>query len=286
MAHFAGGVPVVEAYAYGRAFSRVDVRLGPRGPELVVHPPHEICREGQTFAECTPGEYAGVPVTRDLDVAGVIAPALERAQKKRDEPLGVSVAAPIRESFSEPSALGNLFADLLREAVPGADAAIMNGGGVRAPFPAGPLTYGALHEAMPFDNTLAVVRLTGRELAAVLAGHLASDRHGILSISGIHASARCDGQSVAIELRRQDGSPIADGDEISVVVSDYLATGGDELFAPARLSPGRVKLLPELLRDALARRLSARGGSLDGSSFLDPARPRLALPGKRPVRCP
>lgn len=286
MAHFVGGVPVVEAYAYGRAFSRIDVQFGPRGPELAVHPPHDLCPEGQSFADCTPGEYAGAPVARDLGVARVIAPALQRAEKKRDQPLGVQVVAPITESFSEPSALGNLFADLLRESVPGADAAIMNGGGVRAPFPAGPLTYGALHEAMPFDNTLAVVRLTGRELAAVLAAHLSSDRHGILSISGVGARARCDGDHLAIELRRPDGSAIADSDELAIVVSDYLATGGDELFAPARLSPDRVKLLPELLRDALAKRLSARGGSLDGTSFLDPEHPRLAFPGKRPVRCP
>jgi 2',3'-cyclic-nucleotide 2'-phosphodiesterase (5'-nucleotidase family) len=283
MAHFLSGVPVVQAYAYGRAFSRVDFDLGGPRPKPTIHPPRELCASAGSFADCEPGDYSG-PVEREDRVAAVIAPALARARERRSRLLGVRVAAPMTESYASPSPLGNLFADLLREAAPGADVGLMNGGGLRAPLPSGELSYGALYEAMPFDNQLAIVRLTGAELARVLGQHLASAAHGILSVSGLSVTAACRAGELTVTLRRPNGARVRDDEQLRIATSDYLALGGDELFAPVALSPERIEVRPELAREAFARVLSARGGMLDPSSPAL-ATARLSLPGPRPIAC-
>ena len=284
MAHFVSGAPVLEAYANGVAFSRVDVRLDDP-PRLQVHAPHFLCGDRDaSFASCNPGAYAEKPVRADQRIAAIVAPALERAEERRRAPVGMALASSIDEAFNRESELGNLFADLLREAAPNADVGLMNGGGLRAALPAGPLVYGSLYEAMPFDNFVVVLELPAAELRKLLAKHLASQKHGILSVAGIRVRAQCKAGELEVALARDDGQPIADDERLRIATSDYLATGGDELFSLPR---ERISFTRELLRDAFARRLAARGGMLDPEKppLVDPARPRIALPGPRPVRC-
>jgi 5'-nucleotidase len=181
--------------------------------------------------------------------------------------------------------LGNLFADLMREATSGAAVAITNGGGLRADLPQGPLTYGALFEAMPFDNRLVRVSLTGRELKRVFVSHF-SQGGSIVSVSGVRVRVLCDSGGLSVSLTRERGRPILDDDPLTVVTSDFLATGGDRLFEP--VAPLRVISRPEgdpLMRDAMAERLRSRGGSLRQDQLLDPKAPRLAYEGRRPIRC-
>ena len=55
---------------------------------------------------------------------------------------------------------------------PRADVALLNAGGVRANIGAGPITYGELYEAFPFDNQFAMVRMTVAQLRAMVAANL------------------------------------------------------------------------------------------------------------------
>ena len=73
---------------------------------------------------------------------------------------------------SSESPLGNLFVDAIRDAFPGADAAVNNNGrgGLRADLSPGPLTYGALYDVFPFDNRL--VELITRRKDEILRGIL------------------------------------------------------------------------------------------------------------------
>ena len=86
--------------------------------------------------------------------------------------LGVTIARPIAPAYAAESALGNLFADLMRAARPKADVALITGGSLRAELPAGPLTYGQLHEALPFDDRFVTIPTTGADLAATVARNL------------------------------------------------------------------------------------------------------------------
>jgi len=284
VAHRVAGIPIVEAFANGHDFSRIDLtidRASGRALDAHIFPPHRICAPER----CAEESYEGAPVVADPAVAAAIAPALEAARAQRQERLGPMLPAPIKRAQKTESPLGNLFADLMRAARPGADVALTNGGGLRTDLPAGPLTYGQLFEALPFDNRFATIPTTGAELADVIAGNLRRD-NGIVSLSGVRAEARCKDGALAVTLFRSDGRPIAPKARLTLLTSDFLATGGDGLFSEELKAHAKLDDGPPI-RDAMADLLRARKTPLgpDDRALFDPAHPRLAYPGPRPVKC-
>ena len=282
IAHRVAGIPIIEAFAEGRAFGRVDFTLDRRSGRLLgtrIFAPQAICKRDRCAAE----SYEGAPVTPDAAADAAIAPALAAARDKHQELVGVIVEARIPRAYGTESALGNLFADLMRAATPGADVALTNGGGLRADLPAGPLRYGDLYEAMPFDNTLATVPITGAELAALVARNLRG-AGGILSLSGVRVTAHCAGGSLHVTLSREDGRPVSPTDRLTLVTSDFLATGGDTLGPEVSR---RARIGDRLIRDAMADVLRTRRAPLRPDELHDPARSRVRLtyPTPRPVRC-
>jgi len=290
VAQIVNGIPIVEAYARGRAFSRIDLRLDGathRVLERKVFPPHELCPKLTEGGPCTLTDYEGQPTREDLEIAQAIEPALAKAEHFREAPIGCTVSEAMSCEHGIESALGNLFADLLRESVTGADVAILNGGSLRADLPAGQLSYGQLFEAMPFDNLVAKIRVTGAELKTVILTHLQHDAHGLISLSGIRVNARCGKSGVELKLTRENGKPVLDRETLLIATSDYLATGGDGLFAPLSLSPQRIELdTGGTFRDALATSLRRHPHlSPHDKAIFDPARPRLDLSSPRPLIC-
>jgi 2',3'-cyclic-nucleotide 2'-phosphodiesterase (5'-nucleotidase family) len=292
IAHRIAGIAIIESFAEGRSFGRIDLTVDGAAGRAVdarvvarILPPHPICA---TSDACAAEVYEGAPVLPDEAVAAAIAPDLERARARRDQTLGVTVASPVTREYRRESALGNLFADLMRAAHPEADVAITNGGGLRADLPAGALTYGALFRANPFDNRFAVLRLSGGELEQVLRTNLGRGG-GIVSVSGVRVEARCEGKGrLTLILQREPGArPIRPSDQLTIVTSDFLATGGDGLFSEEVKRRARLDDDAPPIRDAMAAVLTARGGTLDGADLrlADPSHPRLAYPGDRPVRC-
>ncbi len=311
IAHEVSGVAVVESYSKLRAFSRVDLRLqaAPASEhggdatraashqvvERRIFPPQALCDDASDALEtCTGTQYAGRPLTPDPAMQALIAPALERAREARERAIGVTLSAPAERAYDEPSALGDLFADLTLAAgrrgkagKQGADVAVANGGGLRADLPAGQLSYGALFSAMPFDNRLGYVRLTGAQLSLVLAAHLGREQGGVLSLAGLRAQATCKAGKLTVTLTRPNGAAVKGTETLWLVTSDYLATGGDGLLSPLELAEDAVQLAPgALLRDRFAEELAALGarGPLD-PSLKAGAAPRLDGADRRPVRC-
>ena len=288
VAHFVNGIAIVEAYAYGRAFARADLIVDPRTRRVQqVRPfrPHPLC-PGPSSDACAPGSYYGLEVQLDAFVESAMQFAFERVADVSARKLGVTIETPILRAHKRESALGNLFVDLMREAVPNADAAIGNGGSLRTDLPAGELTYGALYRAMPFDNRLVTLKVSGAELRRVFERHLANDLHGIASISGLRIEARCAGSRLELALVRPNGRGVADNEELTLVTSDYLATGGDGLLSGI-VPRERMTSVDLLVRDALAagleRRNRVRG---DDPGTYDLRTPRLLLPAwKRPIAC-
>jgi len=284
VAHRVAGIPIVEAFANGHDFSRIDLtidRASGRALDAHIFAPHRICAPER----CAQESYEGAPVVADPAVAAAIAPALEAARAQREEQLGPVLPAPIKRAQKTESPLGNLFADLMRAARPGADVALTNGGSLRTDLPAGPLTYGQLFEALPFDNRFATVSVGAGELAEMIARNLGRD-NGILSLSGLRAEARCAGGELSVKLTRTDGRPIPPGTHLRLVTSDFLATGGDGLLSDELQRRTTLDEGPPI-RDAMAD-LLRHGRALprgDDRALYDPARPRLTYPGPRPVRC-
>lgn len=286
LAHTVNGIAIIESYARGVAFGRVDLRVGKGGKVEIVelHSPQLLCSEGKG-PDCKVADYEGKPVQSDAEIRVVALQAEKNAEATRARQLGTEILSPLLRSRSEASALGNLFVDLMLAAMPTADVAINNGGSLRADIPAGPLRYGDLFEAMPFDNHFALVTLRGETLRKLLAENLTSE-HGILSIAGMRATAECVAGQLVVKLRRDDGSEIKDQDLLKLATSDFLASGGDGLLGSEGLKPEKIELDGgPLIRDAMAARLSSIAKIELTAALFDPKNLRIKLPGPRPLRC-
>jgi 5'-nucleotidase len=269
------------------AFGRVDVVVRPDTGEVVgrqIHAPRFLCQSlTEPFETCAAGEYEGAPVARVDAITEVITPFLDQAREVEARDLGVRVEGDFPHVTDAESALGNLLADLIRSTVDGADVGLMNGGGIRDGIDEGALTYGELHAVFPFDNWLATARITGAELAAMVRRTLGSNR-SVDSYSGIRVRATCRGAELQIELRRDNGRRIRDDEELLIVASDFLVTGGNDVLAAA-WRDGRATMSDGLLmRDELAERL-AELGRVRATARFDPRRPRLSFEGERAVDC-
>lgn len=199
--------------------------------------------------------FEGRPILRDEKVAQVMAPFLRKVADKRSERLGITLAAPFHRGSKSEAELGNLVADALRQSVPGADFALMNPGGLRADLVGPELTYGELFEALPFDNLLATLKVTGAELGNLV--RAAFDAGQVLQVSGLKvviegrrseppASAGFSDWNLAVT--RSDGTPLGPDATYTVVLNDFLAAGGDGL-APvtSKLSPDRIHVFYDRL---------------------------------------
>jgi 2',3'-cyclic-nucleotide 2'-phosphodiesterase (5'-nucleotidase family) len=302
------GIPIIQSYANGRAFGRVDLTLAlaadrKHGRVTAAHldPPREIC-PGTAVAKCAPGDYEGAPVTADETIVELNRPSLSLARRKGDERLGVEVPRPLPHRRGEETALGNLLADLMLAARPGNHAgsaeparakarepasgsaaiplAMLNGGGMRAGLPPGPLTYGGLYETFPFDNAFASLRLSAGKFRALLARSFAH-AGSLVALSGVRALGRCQHDRLDVILTRESGTPIPDEEILSITTTDYLATGGDGFFAGTDINAE----IGVPMRDAMADVLRARGGTLDPDRLFDPKNRRIDLPSPLPVKC-
>jgi 2',3'-cyclic-nucleotide 2'-phosphodiesterase (5'-nucleotidase family) len=278
------GIPIIQSYCNGRAFGRVDLTVERASGKVVsshLDAPREICPASKPET-CKPGEYLGRAVQKDAALATLIGPAFAAAQKKAEEKLGLEVRATLPHNRARETALGNLLADLMRAARPGADVAMINGGGMRAGLPPGPLTFGHLYETFPFDNAFATMSISAGEFRRLLARSLARSP-SLVSLSGVRVQARCKQQQLEAELVRADGTPLPDQTILKLVTTDFLATGGDGFFADTNLESE----IGPTIRDEIAEALRKRGGTLDPDdlSLFDPARPRFDLPGPIPLRC-
>jgi 5'-nucleotidase len=137
------------------------------------------------------------------------------------------------------SALGQVIADAQLAATrdAGAQVALMNPGGIRAPLqmPAdGMVRYENLFSVQPFYNNLVTLTLTGAQLLQVLeqqwqgqpgpAGRVLQVSRGF---SYIWDAGRPPGQRVLADSLKLDGKALSAADTVRVTVNSFLATGGD-----------------------------------------------------------
>lgn len=126
--------------------------------------------------------------------------------------------------------LGDLIADIMRQ-MSGADAAIINGGGIRTSIHRGPIRVKDVYSVLPFDNYVVAVKLTGARLRQALEHGVSAVEQGegrFPQVSGIafsfdpSAPAGSRVREIAVE-----GRPLDAGREYSVATNDFLAAGGD-----------------------------------------------------------
>jgi 2',3'-cyclic-nucleotide 2'-phosphodiesterase (5'-nucleotidase family) len=140
------------------------------------------------------------------------------------------------------AAIGNLFADAMRINMR-ADAAILNGGGIRAGKtyePGTRISQGDVLAELPFNNRVVVVEMPGAELRRAIENGLSllprpSGRFPQVSGMAVEFElARAPGSRVT--AMRVGGAPLDEAKTYRVAILDYLARGGDDytMFAAAR----------------------------------------------------
>jgi 5'-nucleotidase / UDP-sugar diphosphatase len=146
--------------------------------------------------------------------------------------------------------MGNLVADamLARTADMGMTIAIQNGGGLRASIGAGTATVGDVLTVLPFQNTIATMRLSGADIVASLEAAVSGIEEGagkFPQVSGLRYSfdksvAPNEGRIQSVEVM-QDGEWVAidEGEIYGVVTNDFMRKGGDgyAIFASNAIDP-------------------------------------------------
>jgi 5'-nucleotidase len=285
LAHQVDGIGIIEPSSHGQALGRVDVVFDRRTRSVAriqLFPPRQVCAQQDpatgncvpTTASAVPTRYEGRAVTPDPLIVQAMAPALQRVHELQATTLGASLDAPIRRDGDLGSPLGNLFADALREAVPGADVAVINNTtrGLRADLPEGAITFGQLYDVFPFDNRVVRITLSGAELGRWLAGEISQGRRGALGISGVSVRASCLANGIHVDLLRAMAHPILDEDRLLVVtIGSPTLSGSLASAAPGGVGPtDNAPVVREVVEDWLRR-----PGHLARGQLADVSRQRL-----------
>jgi 5'-nucleotidase len=220
-------VRIVQAGAHGRWLGRLDLDLAPDG---------RIAHHGGEVREIGPDLPEDPAVAAIL--AGYAAPLAElRARAVGPVPLLLSN----EECRRAECALGNMVAEALLAATPQAEAALVNGGGLRASLLPGAASWGDVLAVLPFGNTLAALDLRGADLRAALEIGLSRAEQnggGFPQVAGLRLTWRPDapaGQRIrALEIRQGDAFRPVEPDRVyHLVTHNFLRQGGDG-YAPLR----------------------------------------------------
>ncbi|MCJ8165192.1 5'-nucleotidase C-terminal domain-containing protein [Pontibacter sp. E15-1] len=204
-----------------------------------------------------------VPVARaippDPHLEAKIIPYREQVTAKMEEIVGHAPVALGKADYQSP--LGNFVVDLMLEESRSLysgpiDMATTTNGGLRVPIPLGAVKVGTIFELMPFENELVVLTLKGstvQEFFDQAAGvGYAPIANATYTVQG--------GKATAIKI---GGEPFDPARNYTLVTSDYLAGGGDNLgvFRQA-LKTEKVGIM---MRDAILqhiRKLTAQGRAI------------------------
>ncbi|MTD30812.1 bifunctional metallophosphatase/5'-nucleotidase [Planomicrobium sp. YIM 101495] len=213
------------------------------------------------------GELIGTgDLEADAEALEVLAPFKEKVDAIQTE----EIEATATEALTNPrasdeggdgssvraneTALGNIITDgMLAKAKEYNDSVVMafqNGGGIRAPIDAGPITVGEVITVLPFGNTLATMDLTGADLFAAFEHSVSqapNESGGFLHVAG--AKVTYDSSQPAGERVVSIAYEAADGEFVEIELEEtytiatnaFTAKGGDgyDMFATA-YAEGRV----------------------------------------------
>lgn len=274
MAHFINGVPSIQSSSFGVAFGMIDLWFDKKANRIdtsrtSISKPIPLCRKvfrdtkdcrKETDAALVDATFLGEKVRPSIAVAEALKPAFRIVEKRKMEPLGPVLKTKLTRDRMRESKLGDLITDIMRADVAGVRVAATNSGGIRQDIDAGPVTYGEVFTALPFENRIVVMDLTGEELLAFLTQGM-SGEHGILQVSGVRLEAitpgvaPCSGQPRILKLMFDDGTPVVPEGRYLVATNDFVATGGDGFKKVLdEVDPDRINVRNDLppLREVVA----------------------------------
>jgi 5'-nucleotidase len=254
---------VTQAFSASTAYAQIDLELDPGTRDVVS----KTAVVPTTWGDVGPG------LTPDPTVAALVAAADARVAPLVTRQVGVALTALTRTATpAGEHALGDLIADAQRAAVPGAVAAFMNPGGVRADLDAGPILWGELFTIQPFGNSMVGLTLTGAQVKTLLEQQWAGQTSPkILQVSGLTYSwsaSAAPGSKVSNVVIGTAALDLAAS--YRVAVNNFLAGGGDNFVV---LKSGLDQVGGAIDLDALV----AYVGAQPGGQVVAPVSNRITL---------
>ncbi len=313
--HWIHGVPVIQAGSRAGAFNLVYLPYDTTRHELArdrirIEGPVPVCpKVFENQKDCngdrpapkngrgslvTPA-FHGHKISPDAETETLLEPVFAEAAKHKFREIATAVR-PITHTRTAESEMGNLVADAVRDSV-NADVAVINAGGIRANFNAGPITYEDLFRTLPFDNYVVAMQVTGAELKKIV--RVAENgARGVFPTSGLkirmvdldrdaksddlNGSGKIEPWEVnrILDLRLADGSKIHDNKMYRLATIDFMVAGGDDMYWVMKQVPYERAhaAIGGTLRDTVENYI-ARLGRLNTSEkpLIDVANPRVEL---------
>ena len=183
------------------------------------------CQPSYTYVYKTDQSATGVPLTLHPDETAdaLIAPYKLVLDSQMSAVIGEASMDLPRDLDTTESRLGNFCADLMLEQISKktkVDLAAVTLGGLRVPIGKGPISVGLVFELMPFENELVIVEVKGVAVKEIFERILGKKN---ISLANAVPTFR-RGQFVSAKIGGED---FDENKTYRVVVSDYLASGGD-----------------------------------------------------------
>ena len=292
--------------------------MEPQGAVITGDTPVVYAEEGKTLVTSTGTKLAnvgavvlseesvfarGIPL-ESVALEGVkeVADRAAAIQKQIDDDYGATFAktevllngekAP--GNRTEETNLGDLITDALvwgaEKNGESVDAAVTNGGGIRAPIAEGDITKKDVNTVLPFGNTLSIVKVTGAELLEALEASTFSTPEaigGFPQVSGIAFTVDTAKEFKAgdlypgstyhkpasiqrVTITSVGGKDFDEKATYSIATNDFMAAGGDTYYAFASAKTNYDLGLPmdEVLMDYIKEELK---GVVTKEAYGEPA---------------
>lgn len=215
---FRGKVLITQARSYGAAFAEIDLTVDLASGDIV-----------RKKASIVDAVHDGIKPAGDVEA---MVKSYEDAAAGRINRVVGELGADMPTDRGPNSRLGALIADAQRESVK-ADVAFMNPGGVRAGLTKGNVTWGQAFTCQPFNNQIAVLRMTGAQIKTALEQQWGPGSGGEVRATILYPSGLTyefdDAQPYGSRARNITigGAPISETQVYTVAMNSFLAGGGD-----------------------------------------------------------
>jgi 5'-nucleotidase len=297
--HWVNGVPVIQGASSGKFINVISLSYDWTQKRVIpslstIEGPIPVCEKvfknrgdcsGDVIdpnrGELVQATFHGEPVVPDADVARLLDPTIQKTAATKAKVIG-RAAKGLDDRRSGESELGNLVSDAIRAAAH-SDIAIINSGGIRAPWDSGEITYGDVYRSLPFDNYLMVLKMNGRQVKQLL--NIVEDgSKGISPVSGLKIEMVSLGKPAPptgriLNVWLSDGTPIDDSKSYTVATLDFLVSGGDNWskFMPSLTADAVIQKSGPMERDSVVSYLKKIKGPINSAKhpLIGPKNPRF-----------
>ncbi len=215
---------IVQAAAYSKYLGRLDVTFDAKG--------NVTAYEGEPI-------LLDASIPEDKTIRNEIDKLDAPIQSMKSKPVGTAAINLDASTCRKGECLmGNLVADALVWATTskGTEFAIQNGGGVRASIGEGPVTLGHVLTVLPFQNTIATMKLKGSDVVAALENGVSKVEENQGRFPQVSSNLRytwdpkkpAGSRIVSVEVKRNGTfQPLDPNAVYNVATNDFMRRGGD-----------------------------------------------------------